>query len=81
MELFDHRVHFIGRVSGDIDSGGKVVAIAAKNDGIDLRVRLDIGQDRCKLLHHGHVNDIDRRIIESDARDWRFNSQSDAIQG
>src|ERR1041385_4790621 len=51
---------------------GKALAIPAKHNGGDFRLRSDVRQRQAKLFHHCDVDHIDWRILQRYARERRL---------
>jgi hypothetical protein len=68
MKFLQHGSDFVGGMRGDIDAGGKAIPGSAENYDRDFWSGFDLTESCREFVHHRNVNDVERRISQSDAR-------------
>jgi len=71
MKLSQHVLDLVGSVRAHVDARRKRSALSVENDHGDIMVRLDLRQRMRQLLHHGDVDDIQGRMAQHNASNWR----------
>ena len=68
VKLVEHFGYGRRRMGGDVDPGGETFSVSAEDNDGDVWLGFDLGYCGGQFVHHGDVDYVEWRMVQSDAR-------------